>query len=94
MVNYTNAEMAQMHYVYGLADGNATEARRIYQERYPNRALPDSRTFSNIHRRLGETGSFKKGTPEGTPRVVRTPEIEEAVLQEIEEQEEEYEEDR
>lgn len=85
MVNYTNAEMAAMHYVYGLADGNATEARRIYQERYPNRALPDSRTFSNIHRRLRETGSFKKGTSEGRPLSVRTLEIEEAVLQEIEE---------
>lgn len=85
MVNYTNTEMAVMHYVYGLADGNATEARHIYQERYPNRALPDSRTFSNIHRRLSETGCFHKGNSEGRPRTVRTPEIEEAVLHEIDE---------
>lgn len=85
MVNYTNPEMASMHYVYGLADGNATEARRIYQERYPNRVLPDSRTFSSIHRRLHETGSFDKGTSEGRPQTIRTPEIEDAVLHEIEE---------
>ena len=52
MVNYSNAEMTAMHYLYGLADGNEKLARRIYQQRYPNRALPDSRTFSNIHRRL------------------------------------------
>ena len=34
MVNYSNAEMAEMHYVYGLADGNGEQARRIYHERY------------------------------------------------------------
>lgn len=85
MVNYSNAEMADMHYVYGLADGNAEEAKRIYHERYPNRNLPDSRTFSNIHRRLVETGSVRKGTSEGRPRNVRTPEIEDAVLHEVEE---------
>lgn len=82
---YTNVEMTDMHYVYGLADGNAFEARRIYQERYPNRILPDSRTFTNIHRRLTETGSLRKGSSEGRPRTTRTPEIEDAVLQEIEE---------
>lgn len=50
-----------MHYVHGLADGNATEAKHICQERYPNSALPDSGTFSNIHGRLSETGSSHKG---------------------------------
>lgn len=85
MVNYTNAEMASMHFVYGLANGNTLRARRIYQARYPNRVLPNSRTFSNIHRRLSETGKFQKGTSEGRPRTTRTPETEEAVLQEIDE---------
>jgi len=85
MVNYSNAEMAEMHFVYGVADGNAELARRIYHERYPNRDLPDSRTFSNVHRRLVETGSVRKGTSEGRPQNVRTPEIEEAVLHEVEE---------
>lgn len=53
--------MEVMHYVHGLADGNATEAKHICQERYPNSALPDSGTFSNIHGRLSETGSSHKG---------------------------------
>lgn len=42
-MKYTNAKIAVMHDVYGLTDGNAAEAKRIFQERYPNRALPDSR---------------------------------------------------
>ena len=75
--------MAEMHYVYGLADCNGELARRIYQERYPNRTLPDSRTFCNIHRRLVETGSVHRGTSEGRPSSVRTPDIEEAVLQAV-----------
>lgn len=84
MANYTNSEMADMHFIYGLANGNAREARRLYMERYPNRMIPDHRIFSNIHRRLGETGTFKKNTNDaGKPRTVRTPQIEEIVLNEI-----------
>ncbi|KAL1489599.1 hypothetical protein ABEB36_013548 [Hypothenemus hampei] len=72
-------EMAVMYYVYGLADGNAMEARPIYQERHLNRALPDSRTFSNTYCRRND--SFHKGTSEGRPGTVRITEIEEADLQ-------------
>lgn len=85
MANYSNLEMSQMHFIYGLANGNALEAMRIYHERYPNRVCPDSRTFTNIHRRLSEYGSFKHNTSEGRPRTVRTPEVEEAVLHAVEE---------
>lgn len=86
MANYTNSEMAEMHFIYGLANGNAREARRLYMERYPNRIIPDHRIFSNIHRRLVETGTFNKNSNDaGRPRTVRTPQIEEAVLNEIEE---------
>ena len=91
MVNYSNAEMAQMHYVYSLADGE--QARRIYHQRYPNRALPDSRTLSNIHRRLVKTGTVRRITSEGRPLNVRIPKIEKAVLHEVEEHPETNEED-
>ncbi|KAL1490165.1 hypothetical protein ABEB36_012904 [Hypothenemus hampei] len=77
--------MAVIHYIYGLADGNAEELRHIYQKRYPTRALPNSRTFYIIHRRLAETGSFHKDMSEGRTRTVRTSEIEEAVLHHVEE---------
>lgn len=81
-----NAHLADMHFVYGLADGNAREARRIYQERYPNRVLPAAKTFTNLHRRLAETGSFMRTRDiPGRPRTARTPELEEAVLNAIDE---------
>lgn len=86
MQSYTNSEMAEMHFMYGLANGNAKEARRLYIERFPNRIIPDHRIFSTIHRRLVETGSVGKISSDvGRPRNVRTPQIEEAVLNEIEE---------
>lgn len=32
---YKNAEMTDMHFMYGLADGNLLQARRLYIERFP-----------------------------------------------------------
>lgn len=85
MVNFTNVEFADMHYLYGLADGNAFEARRLYQERYPNRIVPDARTISGTHRKLCETGSFEtKNYLKGAHQTTRTPETEEAVLNLVE----------
>ena len=35
--DYAFAEMADIHLFYGRANGNAHEARRLYQETFPNR---------------------------------------------------------
>nr|CAH7740264.1 unnamed protein product [Callosobruchus chinensis] len=68
-----------------MAQGNAHAARRIYHERYPQRAVPAVRTFIRIHARLSETGSFKRSTVViGRPAILRTVQMEEAVLNEIE----------
>ncbi|KAJ4443164.1 hypothetical protein ANN_04814 [Periplaneta americana] len=37
---YSNQELAEIHFMYGKADGNAALARRLYQERYPQRQCP------------------------------------------------------
>nr|CAH7748801.1 unnamed protein product [Callosobruchus chinensis] len=77
--------MTDMHFCYGMAQGNAHAAKRIYHERYPQRAVPAVRTFIRIHARLSETGSFKRSTVvTERPAVVRTVQMEEAVLNEIE----------
>ena len=85
MVQFTNSEMADMHFCYGMAHGNSNAARRIYHERFPQRVVPNRRTFVRLHARLSETGSFKRSTVViGRPATVRTVQIEEAVLNEIE----------
>ncbi|KAJ4435587.1 hypothetical protein ANN_18203 [Periplaneta americana] len=42
---YSNQKLAEIHFMYGKADGNAALARRLYQERYLQRQCPDRKTF-------------------------------------------------
>ncbi|GFW70314.1 uncharacterized protein TNCV_5131401 [Trichonephila clavipes] len=87
MTSYTNQEMANIHFIYSVADGNALEAQRLYGERFPSRRLPNRKTFECFHRRLRETGSFVSGMHDtGRTRSTRTPELEQHMLREFEEQ--------
>ncbi|GFX82147.1 uncharacterized protein TNCV_4398061 [Trichonephila clavipes] len=87
VTSYTNQEMANIHFMYGIADGNALEARRLYEERFSSRRLPNRKTFEHLHRHLKDTSSFVSGMHDtGCTRSARTPELEENVLRESEEQ--------
>lgn len=85
MASYSNAEYADIHFMYGKGNGNAREASRLYQESYPNRQQPDFRTFTRTHQRLRETGCFTPRLKEGRPRSARTNDVEEQVLQSVNE---------
>ena len=75
-----------MHYMYGIADGNALEVRRLYEDRFSIRNIPNAQTFSSIHRRLCEKGSFQRNNHlKGVPRTVRIPDIEETILNSVDE---------
>lgn len=52
-----------MMLAYGRTECNLHEARRIYQERYPDRRLPHHETFSTTYRRLRETGNLNFREP-------------------------------
>ncbi|KAJ4426187.1 hypothetical protein ANN_26996 [Periplaneta americana] len=56
---YSNQELAEIHFMYGKADGNAALARRLYQERYPQRQCPDRKTLIYPARRLLRHKRFK-----------------------------------
>jgi len=43
--DYMYAEIAEIHFFYGRANGNAHGARRLYQETFPNRRFPCSEHF-------------------------------------------------
>jgi hypothetical protein len=51
---YSDQELADMRFVYGLAYGNAVVAHCLYQESYPGRKCPDRKAFVSIQRRLCE----------------------------------------
>jgi len=82
---YSFSEMADMHLMYGRADGNALAAQRMYHEYFPNRQVPNVRTFIAIDRHLRETGSFSAMCDRGRPRTELQPEQEEQVLNLVEE---------
>jgi len=72
--------MADIHIFYGRANGIEHEARLLYQETFPNRRLPCSRTFSRIAQRLRERGTFIPVIEEGRPRTARTVQQEQRIL--------------
>ncbi|KAJ4435025.1 hypothetical protein ANN_23598 [Periplaneta americana] len=77
---YSNQELAEIHFMYGKADGNAALARRLYQERYPQRQCPDRKSFVRLHYHLCEYGKFNSpGLGRGRPRST-TPEVQEEIL--------------
>ena len=85
-VQYTNEEMTDMLLVYGYCQGNSLQSCRVYSERFPNRRTPNHKTFAEVERRLRETGSFAPVSINyGRVRTVRTPEVEEDILDRIEE---------
>jgi len=86
MAFYTNAEMADMHFMYGCANGNALQARRLYAENFPNREIPSTRMFTKLHQRLWDTGMFRKNAGDtGRLRSISTPEVEEEILARVQE---------
>ncbi|KAJ4443132.1 hypothetical protein ANN_04782 [Periplaneta americana] len=80
---HSNQELAEIHFMYGKADGNAVLTRRLYQERYPQRQCPDRKTFVSLHYRLCEYGKFNSpGLGRGRPRST-TPEVQEEILEAV-----------
>jgi hypothetical protein len=61
-------------YMYGRTNGNCRKAQRFYQEIFLQRRCPSKKTFSSVHHRLRETGSFLPNTVNrGRNRNIRTP---------------------
>ncbi|GFU53978.1 uncharacterized protein TNCV_5057011 [Trichonephila clavipes] len=81
MDRFANAELADMHLMYGAAQGNGADAERMYRERFPGRKHTDRRTFECIHRELRTSGTFyapRRGTCIG--RYLRAPSLEQRIL--------------
>ena len=72
--------------MYGLAQENGLESRRLYLERFSNLCLPSHLTIASVDRRLRETGSFAiSNNCIAHLRSLRTPETEEYVLDRFQE---------
>ncbi|GFU80059.1 hypothetical protein TNCV_579391 [Trichonephila clavipes] len=56
---YTNAEMAGIHFIYDLANGNERVAIRLYGKIYPTRWQPNHQRFTRMYQNLAEHESFR-----------------------------------
>ena len=59
MDRLTREELADMHLVYGAANGGSRRAARMYAERFPARQHPDYRLFAKVHQNLRESGNLR-----------------------------------
>ena len=55
---FTNAEYADMLYVYGFCHGSATATVEEYRRRFSMRRIPDRRVFSEVFSTLFECGTL------------------------------------
>jgi len=49
-------EYADMIYVYGFCDGNSVLVIAEYQQRFPNRRIPNRRVFTGVYQALRDIG--------------------------------------
>jgi hypothetical protein len=66
---YSNQELADTHFMHGLADCNAVVAHRLYHERYPRWRCPERKTFLNIHCHLRKYWNFDLMLSTGTTKI-------------------------
>ena len=84
MKRYSNLEMTDMHLMYGLAMCNASKAKRLYSEYFPNRRIPNKKTFQKIHEHLWETACFQRRSSYTGRPINRNCRFEEWVLHHVE----------
>lgn len=58
MLYYTNVKLADMHYMYGAAQGKAAIAQKMYMERFPGRNLLGGQAFACFHLSSAQINRF------------------------------------
>nr|CAH7754986.1 unnamed protein product [Callosobruchus chinensis] len=72
-MSYSFEELTDMLSIYGEAKNNGRQAVRLYEQKFPNRRIPNHSTFASIEMRLRETGNLRtKRNNTGRPRTTRT----------------------
>ncbi|CAK9829671.1 Transposable element Tc3 transposase [Anthophora retusa] len=83
MTTFSNAEYADILFMYGKANGNASGARSLYQERFPQKRVPNVQVFTNTYRRIRETGSVHHQEP-GVTYTTYAADVDEQILEAFE----------
>ncbi|KAJ3655369.1 hypothetical protein Zmor_014502 [Zophobas morio] len=82
----SNNEHVDMLLILRECRNSVTAAARTYADRYPGRQHASKNVFRRLEQRARETGRFLPlGINRERPRSTRTPEVEEAILNLVEE---------
>jgi hypothetical protein len=82
---YNVNEYVDMLLCLGASNDNASEAARVYARLYPQRRHPDAKVIRRLMQRLRENGQIMPlYVNRGRSREVRSPALEEAILEAIE----------
>ena len=79
-MSFSYEEYANMHFVYGFCNGNATAAVEEYRLRYPWQRIPDKRVLTHVQQHLRENGSFPSVNQHGERQVQRNVEDDEHII--------------
>jgi hypothetical protein len=70
---------------YGAEGGNVVQAQMLYREQFPDRVVPNSKTFTSPVQRLRDTGKFHPRTQDrGRDRSQRVLDVEPQILEAVE----------
>ena len=69
---FFHVEYCDMHFVFGVCDGNAHAAVEEYQRHFPDRRIPSRSVFSRIHQTMLETACLPSVAVQSEREVVRT----------------------
>jgi hypothetical protein len=70
---------------YGAEGGNTVQAQMLYREQFPDRVVPNSKTFTSPVQRLRDTGKFHTRTQDrGRDRSQRVQDVEPQILEAVE----------
>jgi hypothetical protein len=75
MPSYSNVELVDMHFIYGLHNGNTRASQGEHENRLPGRRVPAPAMFSRVHQALKERGTFRRSLREGVHNVYLEREI-------------------
>uniref|UniRef100_A0A2S2R0X2 Uncharacterized protein n=1 Tax=Sipha flava TaxID=143950 RepID=A0A2S2R0X2_9HEMI len=78
MLSYSNTELADMNFIYGLCNRNTRASQREYENRFPGRRVPAPGMLSKIHQALRERGTFIRSLRKG----VHNTDLEKEILNE------------
>lgn len=61
---FSNAEYADIIFIYGYCNGNGRSAASEYHRRFPRRRIPNHQTFGSVFNYLKENGTFPEAKSE------------------------------